>query len=238
MDPSTWFDSLLSLQNPLLPGAMAMRVAMRGAWAIVLASFTLLLFAGRLAPRHRARLSLLVGLWTLLPGELSPAYWLGLAFQTPSLTSVLVCLVWLARCWRQQAQLALSAGRPGRAQAAGAAAAIVLGWVLLLDALAWLPISLYAWGFSPLALGGAALAAALFWAFAGRTRAGNQPGFSWLAALPLLVLTLFVLTRLPSGNLWDALIDPWLWLVLQWRCLLSVARRIGRTLRLSAATRA
>ena len=32
--------------------------------------------------------------------------------------------------------------------------------------------------------------------------------------LPLFVLTLFALTRWPTGNLWDALIDPWLWIAL------------------------
>jgi hypothetical protein len=127
---------------------------------------------------------------------------------------------------------------PRRARVIATTAAIVLGWVLLLDALAWLPISLYAWGFSPLALAGAALSAAFFWALAGGTRAGNQPGWPWLAALPLFVLPLFVLTRLPSGNLWEALIDPWLWLLLQWRWLLSVSRWLRRVRHLPAATRA
>jgi hypothetical protein len=28
-------------------------------------------------------------------------------------------------------------------------------------------------------------------------------------------LALFVLLRLPTGNVWDALLDPWLWLLLQ-----------------------
>jgi len=30
----------------------------------------------------------------------------------------------------------------------------------------------------------------------------------------LLLAAVFALTRLPSGNLWDALLDPWLWLAL------------------------
>ena len=37
------------------------------------------------------------------------------------------------------------------------------------------------------------------------------------AATAAVVLLLFVLTRWPSGNLWDALLDPLLWLGLQVR---------------------
>ena len=92
---------------------------------------------------------------------------------------------------------------------------VLLGWVLLLDTLAWFPVSVYAWGFAAPAVAVAVGAAALFWLQQG-TRA---------SALPLCVLALFVLTRLPTGNLWDALLDPWLWLVLQSGWLISVLRR-------------
>jgi hypothetical protein len=30
-----------------------------------------------------------------------------------------------------------------------------------------------------------------------------------------LALLLFVVLRLPTGNVWDAVVDPWLWLVAQ-----------------------
>jgi hypothetical protein len=36
----------------------------------------------------------------------------------------------------------------------------------------------------------------------------------WIHALPFLAIALFVLTRLPSGNVWDAVADPLLWLYL------------------------
>jgi len=39
-------------------------------------------------------------------------------------------------------------------------------------------------------------------------------GWIQIVLLPL-VLLFFVLTRLPTGNLWDALLDPLLWIVLQ-----------------------
>jgi hypothetical protein len=33
-------------------------------------------------------------------------------------------------------------------------------------------------------------------------------------AVPVVALV-FVVWRLPSGNVWDAILDPWAWLVLQ-----------------------
>jgi hypothetical protein len=39
-------------------------------------------------------------------------------------------------------------------------------------------------------------------------------------------LALFAITRLPSGNVFDALIDPWLWLVLMASSLRHGVRQI------------
>lgn len=228
MDINSFLNSLGSTANPLLPSLAVTRVALYVVWAIVLGSGTLLL-AGKLARRYQLGLSVLVMAWTLMPGSASPAYWLGLAFQTPSLMSAVICLRW-----------ALSRARPGQAGGAGvaqppihalkilAAAGIVLGWVLLLDTLAWLPVSVYAWGFGSAALGVAAAFATLLWAVLA-TAAGageNQlaPGRVGLL-LTVSVLAIFVLTRLPTGNVWDALIDPWLWVALQGGWIVSAARR-------------
>jgi hypothetical protein len=38
------------------------------------------------------------------------------------------------------------------------------------------------------------------------------------------VLAVFVLLRLPTGNLWDALLDPWLWVALH---VLALRRVFG-----------
>ena len=43
--------------------------------------------------------------------------------------------------------------------------------------------------------------------------------------LAAALLLLFVLTRWPSGNLWDALLDPLLWLGLQFFGLRGLKRR-------------
>jgi hypothetical protein len=95
---------------------------------------------------------------------------------------------------------------------------VALGWVLLLDTLAWWPVSVYAWGFSSAALGAVAILTVIVWTFG----AGYKPRTSRSrvsAVVVLGVLGLFVLTRWPSGNLWDALLDPWLWVALQWAAI-------------------
>jgi hypothetical protein len=86
---------------------------------------------------------------------------------------------------------------------------LALGYLLLLDTFAVLPLQLYAWGFSPALLLGLLALSLLPWLLRGTALAG-QGSQRWLLPAALL---LFAATRLPTGNLWDALLDPWLWLV-------------------------
>ena len=102
MNMNEFLNTLLSTENPVLPSPTAMRVALHLVWAIVLGSGTLLM-AGKLARPYRLGLSFMVMAWTLVPGSASPAYWLGLAFQTPSLTSAVICLAWFLSCARREA---------------------------------------------------------------------------------------------------------------------------------------
>lgn len=217
---------LFATDNPVLPHSLAMQLALHGVWAVLLGCATLCL-AGRLSLLYRWGAAGLVALWTLLPGEISPAFWLGLAFQTPSVMSVLLCLGCLWRSYRQAPGVALNAVSR-RAWPWLAGLGIVLGWVLLLDTLAWWPLSVYAWGFSAVAVGAVALAAVLLWGISGQA--------VW--ALPLGVLVLFVLTRLPTGNVWDALLDPWLWVALQAGWLVNLVRRWQAARHVSPTTRA
>lgn len=228
MDFSAFPTTLLQASSPALPDALAMRLAMHCVWAIALASAAMLL-ATRLARPYRLALVLVVFLWTLLPGELSPAYWLALAFQTPSLMSAVICLYWLVpRVWRAP----VAAVHGPQLQGAGlkilAVLGVVLGWVLLFDTFAAWQLSVYAWGFGSIAFGVAAICAALLWLALGSTA----------STLALLVLALFALTRLPTGNVWDALLDPWLWLALQLGWLIKVVARCWIKRRGSAAIRA
>ncbi len=193
-----------------------MRMALHGAWAIVLGCGVMWM-AGKLARPYRMGLSFLVMLWTLLPGSASPAHWLGLAFQTPSLMSTVICLTWLLDRVRSERHPVFFMAKPQALVIKILTVfGVVLGWVLLLDALAWLPVSVYAWGFSSVAFAAMAVLATVLWLT--MRSAGS--------VLPLFVLTLFVLSRLPTGNVWDALLDPWLWVALQAGWLINVARRL------------
>jgi hypothetical protein len=184
---------------PTLPGTELLRLALPLMWAVVLAGVALRL--GRHAPVvWRRGLAVVLALWALLPGPLSVTYWLGLAFQLPSLTATVLCALWL---WPARLPRTESVGALGLA-------AVLLGWVLLLDAFAVWPVSVYALGFGTGALAWVSAGVAVL-AVGVRGQAGQMGGWMPVAA----ALALFAATRLPTGNVWDALLDPWLWLVLQ-----------------------
>ena len=219
MTLSVLFDTLLATDNAVLPSLTGMRVALHVFWALVLGSATMLI-SHKLPRAYRLGLTIFVMSWTLLPGTASPAYWLGLAFQTPSLTSAVICLVWLVsrRPWVQTGDAHLGGHPIGWLAAVG----MVLGWVLLLDTLAWLPVSVYAWGFSSAAFACVAAGVTVAWVVGVRAHVGSMFG----PTVVLCVLALFALTRLPTGNVWDALMDPWLWVALQAYGLFNVVRRL------------
>lgn len=173
----------------------------RLAWGVALASAVLwLLPRAWRAPRGAIAGVLAASLLlNLLPGAASPAYWLGLAMQLPSGLLFGLCSAQLWRAWRPEPVSALMT--PSLATLIALA-----GAVLYLDAIGLISQGVYYWGFSPrsapllsLLLAGACLLAAI------RGRARPQA----LAALGALVL--FAILRLPTGNVWDALLDPLLW---------------------------
>ena len=91
------------------------------------------------------------------------------------------------------------------------------GCWLYLDCTGWIARGLYANGFGPV---GAPLAGLLV---AGLTTLGIATGRCRTHAVALLAaVTLFSVFRLPSGNLWDALLDPFVFL---W-AVAVLARRI------------
>lgn len=169
----------------------------RLAWAVVLAAAVVALLP--LAWRRRAvATGVLAACAALmaLPQEQSPAYWLVLAFQWPSAVLVGCC------AWR------LGGGNaPARAMPVSLAAPVALaGAVLYLDTIGWLSLGLYDAGFGPQGAPVAALAIACGCVLAvARGHARPQ-------ALVLLGgVALYSVFRLPTGNLWDALLDPLLW---------------------------
>lgn len=238
MDMNSFLNTLLATDNPVLPSPTAMRVALHAVWAIVLGSAALLM-AGKVSRAWRLGLAFFVMSWTLLPGPASPAYWLGLAFQTPSLTSAGICLGWFLNRARCVPGSCVPLARPQvYALKILAMAGVVMGWVLLLDTLAWLPVSVYAWGFGSIAFSAMTVCATLLWVVSGAAEVNRMAPGVRSPMLILGVLTLFMLTRLPTGNVWDALIDPWLWVALQVAWLINVARRLTLAGRATPATRA
>lgn len=217
--PPAW-GGWLSTQSPALPSAAALPWAWHAAWAVVLAALAVGL-AARLPRVARAVLGGAVLLWTLAGGAWSPAFALGLVFQAPSLMLVLLCARALFRAWGATAPGQRSASGPAPLVLAGGLCAVLLGWALLLDSFALLPLQLYAWGFSRASLLVVVGVLGALWLLRGM----DAPG---LGGCLLVTLLLFVLLRWPSGNLWDALLDPLLWLWLQCRGLWWLLR--GRVL--------
>lgn len=230
MDWSHFFTLLLSTDVPRLPDLDVLRWARRLSWGVVLMGLWLLL--ARRWPRWIQLSGVVLALVSvLLPGPWSPSFWLGLAFQSPSVMTT-VLLLWLSlglffpRAFKRPEAVQMQAlwrlGLGG----------VVLGWVLLLDTFALWPFSLYAFGFSPAAVLAVALCAVAPWVI-------GPVKTTWGVPLVLLggVLWVHVVLRLPSGNVWEALLDPLLWAALQVAWLarglrgLSVARRGQSTTR-------
>jgi hypothetical protein len=100
---------------------------------------------------------------------------------------------------------------------------IATGWLLLLDVFAYLPWSLYAWGFHPSANSLLLLVALWPWIASGRASTLMQAPSKVL----LPVLALFWVSRWPTGNLWDAVLDPWLFVGLHGYALVRYRKRQG-----------
>ena len=199
MDLNSLWATFISTSSPLLPAAVLVRWALPVFWAVVLV-FAVLYFTQSLQKPRGKWIALPVVVWALVPGSWSPSYWLGLAFQLPSLMTVGLCAMALASHWRAGLREPFSA-TISTVHWLG----ILLGWLLLLDTFVVLPFSLYRWGYSPALLAAFSVTAVGLWVW------GRASG----CALVLIMLALFVVTRLPSGNVFDAVIDPWLWFALQ-----------------------
>lgn len=190
------------------------------AWAVVLAALLVTLLPRSRQPSRRGTLQLL-GLsvvLNLLPEQLAPAYWIALALQWPSGMLLGLSLVRLARPWWPAAT---GSGMPVQL----AAAIALLGAALYLDALGLVSLGLYFWGFGPRGAPLFALAAMALCA-AGVIQGQARPQF--FAALG--ALTLYTLLRLPTGNLWDALLDPMLWI---WAVVSLIMRARQKTIKIN-----
>lgn len=217
-------ETFQAASSPLLPHPSTTLWALYLSWAMLLGSISLGL-SKALGLRRRLGLASVVMAWTLIPGTTSPAYWLGLAFQTPSLSTCAISLVYLIRTGRPTVAPGHVLERSAvTLRLALSCTAVLLGWLLLLDTLAALPVSVYAWGFSAAACAGVAALVVLLWASLSAASRHSMP-WGLEAALITTVLSLFVWTRLPTGNVWDAVLDPWLWIALHWYAIKQWSRR-------------
>lgn len=192
-------------------------------WGLVLAALLLALLPGAWRTSRRAVGALLAACLLLqwLPGEAAPSYWLGLAFTWPSGLLAGLCVAKLAQHY--------SGGAATSVMRSGLAIPIAIGGgVLYLEAIGLLSLDLYYRGFGAYAAPaiGLALGAGACWAaIAGKARVQS------LAVL--LAVLLFSVFRLPSGNVWDAMLDPLLW---GWACW-TLAQRGWRHWRLGRRAR-
>lgn len=223
IDSVTWLSPLMAVDTPVLPGLGLMSIGLYLAWGTVLASVVALV--GRAWSRPaRVCAVVAVALWCWVPGPYAPTHWLGLAFQSPSISTVLLCGVFLRAQFFPAGSRRISVGAAAsRGNFALAAGGVLAGWLLLLDTLALLPVELYAWGFSPAATGLALLLTLVPW-MVGRDDV-HRDATGWLG--PLAVV-LFVALRWPTGNVWDALLDPWLWVALHVYLAKSILKSTNR----------
>jgi hypothetical protein len=189
-----------------LPGFAAQSLYLDVGWGVVLAAVVLGLLSGP-GPARRLRgprwlgpaAVAAVAAWVALPGAWSPTFWLGMAFQHPSV--VLIVLAGVDGVGR----LRPSAVPPDR-PLLGLLPALTLlgaGAVLYAGAFALIQHDFYGIGFSGRAtlIAGTVLVVAWAWL---------DPRSGWACVAVALAVATHAATRLPSGNGWDALLDPFL----------------------------
>jgi hypothetical protein len=203
-----WLATLLATDTPALPGAGWMRIYLPLSWVGPLCLLGALL-GWKLPLRARRIVAAAFGVVAAAGGSAFPTYWLGLAFQSLSWSTVLLSGLALASVLADPTKLQVQP-ETVVSKRWPLGVAVLSGALLLLDTFAVLPWELYAWGFSPMALLCLLALSLLPGVLHGFTFSRHAPEV-WVAPCALL---LFAVTRLPTGNVWDALMDPWLWLFL------------------------
>lgn len=189
----------------LLPSLFVADVMRTLAWTLTL-GFALAHLTRRFRSGPTARVAWVLASGVLLllvaPIKLS----LSLAFQTPSLMTQLMLLLWMI--YGEQPNPISACAEDRNRQSWVYLGGVLLGWLLLLDTLAVFPLqglamsnfSLYQWGFTwPAQVSVLVVLAGLCFV---------APA---LSGLGLLAVAIFIATHAPTGNLWDALLDPMLW---------------------------
>jgi hypothetical protein len=218
----------------ITPSLSMLSIGMHLGWALTLGAGAVFLLRTAKVTNVTSRriVALLIVLLCLLPNEWSPSWWLGLAFQTPSLTLQGLCGLYLFQHLRTQpgTTTPLSGSTTAPLQARWPLGllliAIIAGWVLALDTFAVFDIALYAIGFTPYAVLAAFFFSCLLQLISARSgHSENTRHYRELASIVLIAAAIHVLFRLPTGNLWDALLDPWLWIMAHGLAIYVVLRK-------------
>jgi hypothetical protein len=204
----------------ILPAPAAQSLYLDVGWGIVIAAILVagLGRAGREGPRRRigavAASAGLAAVAVALPAPGSASFWLGMVMQSPSLMTVCLAGLFLLRALH-------GPDRPPAVPLLSTLPAVslcLLAVPLYASTFALLPVDLYRLGFLPYAAVALASALVALWWRLDRSAA---PAGTALCAAALLHAS----TRLPSGNGWDALLDPLLvlWAAIvalraAWRC--------------------
>ncbi len=221
---------LLPWQAFALPTLEIQQLLHAAAWVAVLSWLSVRLLADGFG---RSAWLLCSSAWVLLLSWWgTPLSLLGLAFQSPSLLSLCLCVV--AAWTDMQTPERQLFGAPAQVQGTTWAWLLVaaLGWALMLDTWGHWSVDIYLWGFEMPVLWWAWGLAGLWmlWASFQDTLSANW--HSRAASCLLAALALFGFTHAPSGNAWDALLDPGLWLyahVQLWRRLVPQRTRISHS---------
>jgi hypothetical protein len=183
-----------------LPDMQLLLIYGRLAWGIVLAALLISLIPRRIALSRPIVGALTIAMLALqaLPGAASPTYSLALALQWPSGLLTGLCLAKLST---------YKLGSPTPMIPPIMALLLALaGIVIYLDVFGLTALGLYYRGFGPHAAPAVGLLLAALAALA-IARAKYRPQ----ASAVLLAMMAFAILRLPTGNIWDALLDPLLW---------------------------
>lgn len=141
----------------------------------------------------------------------APLSALGLAFQSPSLLSLCLCVMAAWVDMRTPPRQIFSSPETLSGVTVVWTVSLLLGWALMLDVWGQLPIDMYLWGFTPGPLWVCWGVTGAWMVWVGFQNSATADWHSRAATCVLVTCAVFLLTRAPTGNAWDALMDPWLW---------------------------
>ncbi|MEY4370119.1 MAG: hypothetical protein RL564_2069, partial [Pseudomonadota bacterium] len=138
----------------ITPALSVLSVGMHVGWALVLGAISVWLLQ-TFSIKLRRAVAVAVILLCLIPNAWSPSWWLGLAFQTPSLILQGLCGLYLYRGLQAHSASSTALDDSAASQIklrwplGLLLPAIIAGWILALDTFALFGISFYPIGFTP-----------------------------------------------------------------------------------------